>query len=104
MFRRVINVQWIVKMAKCTMSPANARSVKWTLGRLKNDELQITNDKWMKKILLLMLAVMTLAACKNKETTHGDVHEFDHIYACPMHPEVTGKEGDKCPKCGMMLE
>jgi hypothetical protein len=25
-------------------------------------------------------------------------------YACPMHPEVTGKEGDKCSKCGMPLE
>ena len=25
-------------------------------------------------------------------------------YACPMHPEVTGKEGDKCSKCGMKLE
>jgi hypothetical protein len=25
-------------------------------------------------------------------------------YACPMHPEVTGKEGDACPKCGMTLE
>lgn len=24
-------------------------------------------------------------------------------YACPMHPEVTGNEGDKCPKCGMNL-
>ena len=28
----------------------------------------------------------------------------DHIFACPMHPEVTGKEGDSCPKCGMKLE
>jgi rRNA maturation protein Nop10 len=28
----------------------------------------------------------------------------EHIYACPMHPEVTGKEGDTCPKCGMKLE
>ncbi len=26
------------------------------------------------------------------------------VYACPMHPEVTGKEGDKCNKCGMKLE
>lgn len=31
-------------------------------------------------------------------------HSSDHIYACPMHPEVTGKEGDECPKCGMKLE
>lgn len=25
-------------------------------------------------------------------------------YACPMHPEVMGKEGDVCDKCGMALE
>jgi hypothetical protein len=25
-------------------------------------------------------------------------------YACSMHPEVTGKKGDKCSKCGMALE
>lgn len=31
-------------------------------------------------------------------------HGADHIYACPMHPEVVGKEGDECPKCGMKLE
>jgi Heavy metal binding domain len=24
-------------------------------------------------------------------------------YICPMHPEVTGKEGDSCPKCHMKL-
>jgi len=26
------------------------------------------------------------------------------VYTCSMHPEVTGKQGDKCPKCGMNLE
>lgn len=26
------------------------------------------------------------------------------VYACPMHPEVTGNRGDTCPKCGMDLE
>ena len=26
------------------------------------------------------------------------------VYACPMHPEVTGEIGDTCPKCGMDLE
>lgn len=30
--------------------------------------------------------------------------EHNAAYACPMHPEVTGDEGDKCPKCGMSLE
>lgn len=25
------------------------------------------------------------------------------VYACSMHPEVTGQKGDKCPKCGMDL-
>lgn len=27
----------------------------------------------------------------------------DSVYTCSMHPEVRGKEGDKCPKCGMDL-
>ena len=25
-------------------------------------------------------------------------------YSCPMHPEVIGSKGDKCPRCGMDLE
>jgi FtsP/CotA-like multicopper oxidase with cupredoxin domain len=25
------------------------------------------------------------------------------MYACPMHPEVTGEEPGRCPKCGMKL-
>jgi FtsP/CotA-like multicopper oxidase with cupredoxin domain len=27
----------------------------------------------------------------------------DHMYACPMHPEVTSESADRCPKCGMKL-
>lgn len=26
------------------------------------------------------------------------------VYACPMHPEITGKEGEKCSECGMALK
>ncbi|MCF6240902.1 MAG: hypothetical protein L3J74_06100 [Bacteroidales bacterium] len=58
---------------------------------------------------------------EGEEHMEGDEHnEMDHekmnmnddkdsdqtaeaTYACPMHPEVTGKEGDKCSKCGMAL-
>ncbi|HEY0651493.1 MAG TPA: heavy metal-binding domain-containing protein [Chryseosolibacter sp.] len=29
--------------------------------------------------------------------------DHEHTYACPMHPEVTGKEGEECSKCGMKL-
>ena len=40
-------------------------------------------------------------------TTHHEEMPMDYTmtaYACPMHPEETGKEGDKCSKCGTMLE
>lgn len=35
-------------------------------------------------------------------TTHQP--KVDTKYACPMHPEVTGKANDKCSKCGMSLK
>ena len=25
------------------------------------------------------------------------------VHACPMHPNMMGKKGDKCPTCGMLL-
>jgi hypothetical protein len=37
------------------------------------------------------------------DSSHSD-HGHVHVYACPMHPEITGQEGEKCPKCGMALE
>jgi hypothetical protein len=37
----------------------------------------------------------------DEATEHSDDHE--HGFACPMHPEITGHEGDKCSKCGMDL-
>ncbi|NID13557.1 heavy metal-binding domain-containing protein [Fibrivirga algicola] len=50
--------------------------------------------------------VTTDRAVNTASTTDADAHEHsgEHTYACPMHPEVTGKEGDMCPKCGMKLE
>ena len=34
--------------------------------------------------------------------THSKVVAGDK-FSCPMHPEITGKDGDKCSKCGMKL-
>ena len=36
----------------------------------------------------------------NKKDKQNDMGA---IYTCPMHPEVTGKKGSKCSKCGMDL-
>lgn len=65
----------------------------------------------MKKLIFLTLAMaIVLTACnsKNKETeaanTNSEKTQNDSkLYACSMHPEVTGKKGDKCSKCGMEL-
>lgn len=70
----------------------------------------------IKNVALVISVSMTvlLTSCgseSKKENTgehkeHADTtaHSSEHIFACQMHPEVIGKEGDKCPKCGMALE
>jgi len=62
-------------------------------------------------LLCLTALFFILNGCGNNENkkssgenhTHSEAEEHQHIYACPMHPEITGKSGDKCPKCGMAL-
>ncbi len=68
----------------------------------------------MKKAINTLLGVtvclVTLSACnnvenkKNKDMTTHEHSDKESVYACPMHPEVTGKQGEKCPKCGMDLK
>lgn len=60
---------------------------------------------------LFAASALLFAACGNNASTAHDNSDttqseagHQHTYACPMHPEVTGKEGDTCPKCGMKLE
>ncbi len=70
----------------------------------------------------LFVATALVTSCGNKkaeqateEHHHAEGDTTNHhegmpmestqtAYACPMHPEVTGEEGDKCSKCGMKLE
>lgn len=65
----------------------------------------------IKKLLLpvLIAAGSLWVSCNNTSTKPNDMEKHQHaetetIYACPMHPEVTGKKGEKCSKCGMELE
>lgn len=63
----------------------------------------------MKKSLLTVLVALvlslsmsiTMTSCGGGSKTE-EVAEV--VYACPMHPEVKGKEGDTCDQCGMALE
>lgn len=58
--------------------------------------------------LITMVAGMVNVSCdqSNKNDMKHMTSHTEHTpeYACPMHPEVTGHKGDKCPKCGMSLE
>lgn len=66
-----------------------------------------TNNTMSKTTIFIIFAiVIAFTACNNKqakETSDNTVEQSDQLYACPMHPEVTGKKGEKCSKCGMEL-
>ena len=64
----------------------------------------------MKNIILSALIMsMTLTSCKqkikegeNNNTTTKTV-VTSQLYSCSMHPEIKGKKGESCSKCGMEL-
>ena len=55
-------------------------------------------------------ALTMLSACNNSDKQKNTDTNTEHnmaaqsVYACPMHPEVTGSKGDECTKCGMDLQ
>ena len=61
----------------------------------------------MKKIILaITIATTMLFACNTKSNKSAETTATDNpnqLYACSMHPEVTGKKGEECSKCGMEL-
>lgn len=60
------------------------------------------------KTVLMAAIVITgflIATCGEKKAGEHQHAEGESItYACPMHPDITGKQGDICSKCGMELE
>lgn len=67
----------------------------------------------MKKVVILIALVTILISCNKTTKSEGIENtstennmsdtQKDQLFACPMHPEVTGKKGEKCSKCGMEL-
>ncbi len=56
--------------------------------------------------IIVMALVLVSCNQKNKETTtNSEATETTtaQLYSCPMHPEVHGKKGETCSKCGMEL-
>ncbi len=63
----------------------------------------------MKKSLITILFAFLLATTLSITLTScGGGSQTEEVaevaFACPMHPDVTGKEGDTCNQCGMALE
>ncbi|MCB0495874.1 MAG: hypothetical protein KDC79_07040 [Cyclobacteriaceae bacterium] len=58
-------------------------------------------------VLLVALGFFSANCGGTKHEAHEtQTEETDSLataYACPMHPEITGKKGDSCSKCGMLL-
>ena len=66
-------------------------------------------------IITLFASATILTSCGGESSTESgsseqhemDGHNHDEMsgatFSCPMHAEITGKEGDKCSKCGMFL-
>jgi hypothetical protein len=72
------------------------------------------NNTCMKKtslnILILILSIsigIVLTGCGKKagseKQTESEQKDSVAVFACPMHPEVKGKDGESCSICGMKL-
>ena len=60
----------------------------------------------MKTLFITALLAIIITSCnhKAKETDGIETKSTSNeLYACSMHPEITGKKGEECPKCGMAL-
>jgi len=62
----------------------------------------------MKTLILTAIIAITLVSCNqnNKETENTTTEtstSSNEQFSCSMHPEITGKKGEKCSKCGMEL-
>jgi Heavy metal binding domain len=75
----------------------------------------------MKKLIIVLVSVAHFMACNTDASKQNQATETKaptpppvetkaevkadtaQVFACPMDPEIKGKKGDKCSKCGMDL-
>lgn len=58
----------------------------------------------MKKLTLLTVTLFLATTCiLAQKAVRVDTLKHTTYYSCPTHPEVTGHEPGKCPKCGMEM-
>ena len=60
----------------------------------------------MKTLFITALLAISLTSCNQKVKeieAAATTATASEIYACSMHPEVTGKKGAECSECGMEL-
>lgn len=55
------------------------------------------------KNLIIVALIWVLGSCNPSKTETSKVAYNAQSYSCPMHPEIIGKEGEKCSDCGMDL-
>ena len=66
--------------------------------------IKTTKTMSKKTIFITLAIIIAFAACNTKQTAETtSTEQSNQLYACPMHPDITGKKGDKCSECGMEL-
>jgi hypothetical protein len=75
---------------------------------MKNSVLKLPSPSGLLLVAGLLGACCLTQSCKQKQEASTSAHnheagDHDH-FACPMHPDQVGHEGEKCPLCGMDLE
>lgn len=54
-------------------------------------------------LLLVLVSLVALTHASQPAALQQTATPGQGIYWCPMHPDVRGREGEKCPLCGMLL-
>lgn len=63
----------------------------------------------MKNTILTVIALVVMTVSCNQKSQEPAVDNVietkttSELYACPMHPEITGEKGAECSECGMEL-